>query len=61
VLFEYEPQKTDVLPQSCIGVEYSDKGLFTDSNGREIGYPPYIQKTIKETLNKAPFTEQKSK
>lgn len=48
VLFEYEPQKTDVLPQSCIGVEYSDKGLFTDSNGREIGYPPYIQKTLKK-------------
>ena len=48
VLFEYEPQKTDVLPQSCIGVEYSDKGLFTDSNGREIGYPPYIQKTIEK-------------
>ena len=48
VLFEYEPQKTDVLPQSCIGVEYSDKGLFTDSNGREISYPPYIRKTIEK-------------
>lgn len=48
VLFEYEPAATEIVPESIIGLEYSDNGLFVDSNGEEIRYPDYIQKTLEK-------------
>ena len=48
VLFEYEPEKAKIIPESCIGMEYSEKGLCVDSSGRQISYPPYIQKTLQK-------------
>lgn len=48
VLFEYEPEEKSFVPKSCIGVEYEKQGLFIDSNGEEIKYPDYIQKTLKK-------------
>lgn len=52
VLFEYEPEKAEIIPESCIGVEYSDSGfyngLYVDSDGEQVNYPPYIQQTIEK-------------
>ena len=46
VLFEYKPSKAETVPENIIELEYSDKGLYVDSNGKRIDYPFYIQKTI---------------
>ena len=52
VLFEYEPEEKSLVPQSCIGLEYSDSGfyngLYVDSDGEQVSYPPYIQQTVKK-------------
>ena len=52
VLFEYEPEKAEIMPGSIIGLEYSDSrfynSLYVDSNGQQISYPPYIQKTLEK-------------
>ena len=52
VLFEYEPEKAEIMPGSIIGLEYSDSrfynSLYVDSNGQQISYPPYIQRTIEK-------------
>lgn len=48
VLFKYEPEEKSLVPQSCIGIEYAEQGLFIDSNGEEIRYPDYILKTLEK-------------
>ena len=51
VLFEYEQTVPETVPERVIGLEYSDTGLYTDSNGGQMDYPPYIRQTL-ETLQR---------
>lgn len=48
VLFEYEPGIPETVPESVIGLEYTDSGLYVDSNGEQVLYPPYIRQTLEK-------------
>lgn len=41
VLFEYENQVKEKIPQTFLGLDYSMHGLYKDSNGKEPAYPRY--------------------
>ena len=48
VLFEYENQVQEQIPQTFLGLDYSMHELYKDSNGNEPVYPGYYRKAEKK-------------
>ena len=48
VLFEYENQVQEVEVHNAIGLDFSMKELYIDSNGNEPAYPRYYRKSEKK-------------
>ena len=48
ILFEYEKQIDEVIPNSFIGLDYSMKELYVDSLGNTADYPKFYRKTIEK-------------
>ncbi|MBO7448806.1 MAG: transposase [Clostridiales bacterium] len=53
ICYEYESQVTQIDPskvykENSIGLDYSMKSLYVDSNGREANYPRYYRKMEKK-------------
>lgn len=48
VLFEYENQVQEVEAHNAIGLDFSMKELYIDSNGNEPAYPRYYRKSEKK-------------
>jgi putative transposase len=46
IMFEYEPQITPVTPikETVLGLDYSSKSLYIDSNGEDAKYPQFFRK-----------------
>ena len=45
ILFEYENQVSQIVPEKFIGLDFSMSQLYIDSNGNEPYYPRYYRKT----------------
>ena len=48
ILFEYELDEPEVLPESIVGLAYSDDGLYTDISGRTAMFPLSFQLTVEK-------------
>lgn len=48
VLFEYETEEKEVVSESMIQLEYSEKGLYVEGSGVQIDYPVEMQQTLKK-------------
>lgn len=48
ILFEYENQVQDIIPQTFLGLDYSMYELYVDSNGNKPKYPRYYRKAEKK-------------
>ena len=48
VLFEYEKQVQQIKPQNFLGLDFSMKELYIDSNGNEPCYPKYYRQAEKK-------------
>ena len=48
VLFEYENQVQEQTPQSFLGLDFSMRELYKDSNGNEPHYPRYYRQSEKK-------------
>lgn len=48
VLFEYENQVQQIEPQTFLGLDYSMRELYKDSNGNVPGYPKYYRQAEKK-------------
>lgn len=47
ILFEYEKQIQETMPQSFLGLDFSMHELYKDSNGNEPEYPRYYRQSEK--------------
>ena len=45
ILYEYEEQATPVEPETFLGLDFSMRELYVDSNGEKADYPRYYRKT----------------
>lgn len=64
ILFEYENQVQNKVPQSFLGLDYAMHGLYKDSNGKEAKYPDYYrqaEKKLKREQRKLSKMEKGSK
>lgn len=50
VLFEYENQVREQIPQTFIGLDFSMRELYKDSNGNEPKYPRYYRQAEKKLM-----------
>ena len=48
ILFEYENQVSQVIPQTFLGLDFSMHELYKDSNGNEPQYPRYYRQAEKK-------------
>lgn len=48
VLFEYENKVREIKPQTFLGLDFSMRELYMDSNGEEPQYPRYYRKSEKK-------------
>ena len=48
VLFEYKEEIEEVVPESVIGLTYSDKELYIDNSGEHCLYPSYCRATAEK-------------
>ena len=48
ILFEYEEEITEKEPESFLGLDFSMKELYVDSNGHEPAYPRYYRRAEKK-------------
>lgn len=64
VLFEYENQVKEKIPQIFLGLDYSMHELYKDSNGKEPVYPGYYREAeekLKREQRKLSFMQKGSK
>lgn len=64
VLFEYENQVEEKIPQTFLGLDYSMHELYKDSNGKEAAYPRYYRQAeekLKREQRKLSFMKKGSK
>ena len=50
VLFEYENQVQEQKPKTFLGLDFSMRELYMDSNGNEPGYPRYYRQAEKKLV-----------
>lgn len=50
ILFEYENQVQEKEPQTFLGLDYSMRELYVDSNGNEPAYPRYYRQAEKRLI-----------
>ena len=48
ILFEYENQVQEQMPTTFLGLDYSMRELYKDSNGNEPSYPRYYRQAEKK-------------